>query len=92
VPGESAVPRRLPDPDQTQAVTICRGVRSVPYYMLLAASPALVGFAVVLAVIRAPKSDLVDIVRALMRVRPLDSERGRRRDDDQGKPPSLPQA
>jgi hypothetical protein len=54
--------------------------------MLLAVSPALVGLAVVLAVIRAPKSDLVDIVRALMRVGPRDGKQH----DDSAKPPSLP--
>ena len=58
----------------------------VPYYLLLAVSPALIGLAVVLAVIRAPKSDLVDIVRALMRVGPRDG----RRDDDSANPPALP--
>jgi hypothetical protein len=55
----------------------------VPYYILLAASPALVGFAVVLAVVRANRDDLPDIVRALMRMGPRD-------DEDRKRPPSLP--
>lgn len=55
----------------------------VPIYVLFAVPPSLVGVAAVLAVIRANKDDLPDIVRALMRVGP--------RDDDSGKsPPSLP--
>lgn len=66
---------------------ICRGVRKVPYYMLLAVSPALIGLAVVLAVIRAKKEDLPDIVRAVMRVGPRDD---RRRDDNDTNPPALP--
>ena len=60
----------------------------MPYYILLAASPALVGLAVVLAVIRANKDDLPDIVRALMRVGPRDDKR----DDADVKPPPLPKA
>jgi hypothetical protein len=56
-------------------------------YELLAAAPCLIGLAVVLAVIRAKKDDLPDIVRAVMRVGPHDDKR----DDDSGKtPPSLP--
>lgn len=55
----------------------------VPIYAFLVVAPCLVGVAVVLAVIRAKKEDLPDIVRALMRMGP--------RDDDTGKsPPSLP--
>jgi hypothetical protein len=54
-----------------------------PVYVAIAVPPSLVGIAVVLAVIRARKDDLPDIVRALMRIGP--------RDDDSGKtPPSLP--
>jgi hypothetical protein len=56
-------------------------------YILLTVPPSLVGLAAVLAVIRANKEDLPDIVRALMRVRARDDKR----DDDSGKgPPSLP--
>jgi hypothetical protein len=56
-------------------------------YILLAVPPSLVGLAAVLAVIRANKEDLPDIVRALMRVGARDDKR----DDDSGKgPPSLP--
>lgn len=59
----------------------------VPYYVVIAVPPSLVGLAAVLAVIRAKKDDLPDIVRALMRVGPHDGKR----DDDSGKgPPSLP--
>jgi hypothetical protein len=47
--------------------------------VLLAVSPALIGVAVVLAMLRAKKDDLPDIVRALMRMGP--------RGDG---PPSLP--
>lgn len=55
----------------------------MPIYALLVVPPSLAGVAVVLAVIRAKKDDLPDIVRALMRMAP--------RDDDSGKaPPSLP--
>ena len=55
-------------------------------YILLAVPPSLVGLAAVLAVIRANKEDLPDIVRALMRVGARDDKR-----DDSGKgPPSLP--
>ena len=57
------------------------------FYIWFTVPPALVGLAVVLAVIRAKKDDLPDIVRALMRVGPHDGKR----DDDSGKgPPSLP--
>lgn len=56
------------------------------YNILLAVSPALVGLAIVLAVLRANKEDLPDIVRALMRMGPRDDKR----DDDHAKPPSLP--
>jgi hypothetical protein len=59
----------------------------VPVYVVLAIPPSFVGLAAVLAVIRAKKDDLPDIVRALMRVAPRDDKR----DDDSGKgPPSLP--
>jgi hypothetical protein len=55
----------------------------VPIYAILVVPPSLIGVAAVLAVIRAKKDDLPDIVRALMRMGP--------RDDDSGKgPPSLP--
>lgn len=43
--------------------------RVSPVYVLVAVPPSLVGLAAVLAVIRAKKDDLPDIVRALMRVR-----------------------
>jgi hypothetical protein len=59
----------------------------VPVYLVIAVPPSLVGLAAVLAVIRAKKDDLPDIVRALMRVGPHDDKR-----DDDGKPPSLPKA
>jgi hypothetical protein len=56
------------------------------YVLLAAAAPCLMGVAVILAVIRANRDDLPDIVRALMRMGPRD-ERTR----DSGKaPPSLP--
>lgn len=55
----------------------------VPIYALFAVAPCLVGVAVILAVIRANKDDLPDIVRALMRM-------GQRDDDDGNGPPSLP--
>jgi hypothetical protein len=59
----------------------------VPIYALFVVPPSLVGVAAVLAVIRAKKDDLPDIVRALMRVGPHDDKR----DDDSGKgPPPLP--
>jgi hypothetical protein len=51
----------------------------LPVYVVFAVPPSLAGVAVVLAVIRAKKDDLPDIVRALMRVGP--------RDDDSRKPP-----
>jgi hypothetical protein len=55
----------------------------VPVYVILSVPPSLAGVAVVVAVVRAKKDDLPDIVRALMRLGP--------RDDDSGKsPPSLP--
>jgi hypothetical protein len=54
----------------------------VPLYFLII-PPSLVGVAAVLAVIRAKKEDLPEIVRALMRMGS--------RDDHSGKgPPSLP--
>jgi hypothetical protein len=60
----------------------------LPVYVVIAVPPSLVGMAAVLAVIRAKKDDLPDIVRALMRVVPPED----RRDDDSGKgPPSLPE-
>lgn len=60
----------------------------MPYflYLVLAVPPSFAGAAVFVATVRAKKEDLPDIVRALMRVGPRDSER----DDDEGKPPSLP--
>jgi len=59
----------------------------LPVYVVVAVPPSLVGVAAVLAVIRAKKDDLPDIVRALMRVGPHDDKR----DEDDGKgPPSLP--
>ena len=47
----------------------------VPIYALVVVAPSLVGVAVVLAVIRAKRDDLPDIVRALMRLGPRDDER-----------------
>jgi hypothetical protein len=62
-------------------------VHVLPVYVVIAIPPSVVGVAVVLAVIRAKKDDLPDIVRALMRVGPRDDKR----DDDSAKgPPSLP--
>lgn len=59
----------------------------LPVYVVFAVPPSLAGVAVVLAVIRAKKDDLPDIVRALMRVGPHDDKR----DNDSGKgPPSPP--
>jgi len=59
----------------------------VPIYALFVVPPSLVGVAAVLAVIRAKKDDLPDIVRALMRVGPRDDKR----DDYSAKGPlSLP--
>jgi hypothetical protein len=60
----------------------------MPTYLVLVIPSALVALAIVLAVIRAPKNDLVDIVRALMRMGPRDDKR----DEDSIKPPSLPKA
>jgi hypothetical protein len=55
----------------------------VPVYVVAAIPLSLAGVAVLVAVIRAKKDDLPDIVRALMRMGP--------RDDGSGKgPPSLP--
>ena len=56
----------------------------MPFYALLAAALCLVGLAVVLAVIRAKRDDLPEIVRALMRIGP--------RDDGRDGPPSLPKS
>jgi hypothetical protein len=61
--------------------------RVLPVYVVFAIPPSLVGVAAVLAVIRAKKDDLPDIVRALMRVGPHD---GKRDDDSAEGPPSLP--
>lgn len=59
----------------------------MPVYVVIVVPPSLVSFAAVLAVIRAKKDDLPEIVRALMRVGPRDDKR----DDDNAKgPPSLP--
>jgi len=55
----------------------------VPIYAVLAVPPSLVGVAAVLAVIRAKKDDLPDIVRALMRLGPPGNDKG-------NDPPSLP--
>jgi hypothetical protein len=55
----------------------------LPVYVVVAIPPSLVGVAAVLAVIRAKKEDLPDIVRALMRTRPRDDHGG-------DSPPSLP--
>ena len=61
----------------------------MPVYVVLAVPPSLVGVAVVLAVIRANKDDLPEIVRALMRMGPRGDEgsHGRRKT-----PPSLPRS
>ena len=56
----------------------------VPIYALLVVPPSLAGVAVILAVIRAKKDDLPDIVRALMRIGP--------RDESGKTPPSLPKS
>ena len=64
----------------------------VPVYVVIAVPPALAGVAIVIATIRAKKEDLPDIVRALMRIGPRDSERDDRPNDEGVKPPSLPQA
>jgi hypothetical protein len=50
----------------------------LPIYVVLSVPPSLAGVVVVLAVIRAKKEDLPDIVRALMRIGPRDDKR----DDD----------
>ena len=61
----------------------------LPVYVVLALPPSLVGVAAVLAVIRANKDDLPEIVRALMRMGPRGDEGSRGR----GKtPPSLPRS
>jgi hypothetical protein len=52
-------------------------------YVVIAVPPSLIGVAAVLAVIRAKKDDLPDIVRALMRMGPRDHNSGKT-------PPSLP--
>jgi hypothetical protein len=61
----------------------------LPVYVVLAVPPSLVGVAAVLAVIRANKDDLPEIVRALMRMGPRGDEgsRGGRKT-----PPSLPRS
>ena len=61
----------------------------MPVYVVLAVPPSLVGVAAVLAVIRANKDDLPEIVRALMRMGPRGDEgsHGRRKT-----PPSLPRS
>ena len=61
--------------------------RVVLIYVALAVPPSLVSVAAVLAVIRAKKEDLPEIVRALMRMGPCD---GKRDDDGVKTPPSLP--
>ena len=61
----------------------------LPVCVVLAVPPSLVGVAAVLAVIRANKDDLPEIVRALMRMGPRGDEGSRGR----GKtPPSLPRS
>ena len=57
--------------------------RVLPVYVVIAVPPSLIGVAAVLAVIRAKKDDLPDIVRALMRMGPRDN-------DSRKTPPSLP--
>ena len=61
----------------------------LPVYIVLAFPPSLVGVAAVLAVIRAKKDDLPEIVRALMRMGPRGDEGSRGR---QKTPPSLPRS
>jgi hypothetical protein len=60
----------------------------VSLYAILAVPPSLIGLAAVVAVVRAKKDDLPDIVRALMRIGPRDD----RRDDDSANPPALPKS
>ena len=91
-------PKRLPPRCTTTTKKLARAqvaaVRVVeacvlPVYVVLAFPPSLVGVAAVLAVIRANKDDLPEIVRALMRMGPRGDEgsRGRRKT-----PPSLPRS
>ena len=55
----------------------------LPVDVVIAVPPSFVGLAALVAVIRAKRDDLPEIVRALMRIRP--------KDDDGGKGPrSLP--
>ena len=64
-----------------------RSVASVLLDLLPYVPWCLLALAVIVAVIRANRDDLPDIVRALMRVGPNDDKH----DDDSGKsPPSLP--
>jgi hypothetical protein len=65
----------------------------VPYTGLidnpLALASVIVAFAVLIAVIRAKREELPEIVRALMRMASRDDERNDKRDNDDGNPPSL---
>jgi hypothetical protein len=54
--------------------------------VIIAIPSSLLGLAAVIAVCRAKKDDLPDIVRALMRMGARDG----RRDDDSSQPPPLP--
>jgi hypothetical protein len=75
--------------DVTLCIRICPQ-DSVTYESrsFFAVCSALPGVAAVIAVCRAKRDDLPDVVRALMRMGPRDDKR----DDDARKPPSLPQS
>ena len=57
---------------RAQAAPFVVEAYEVPLYAVVAVPPSLVGIAVVVAVIRAKRDDLPDIVRALMRLGPRD--------------------
>jgi hypothetical protein len=62
-------------------------------YLAVLIPPGLVSLALVLAVVRANKDDLPEIVRALMRIGPRDTARRNGHEADRVKlPPSLPKA
>ena len=90
-----ATPRQAKKLGRTQGGhgSLPEGIQ-VPYTGLvdnpLALASVIVAFAVLIAVIRAKREDLPEIVRALMRMASRDDERDDKRDDDDGNPPSLP--